>query len=317
MQRFILNALHFLGLLLIMMSLFGLGMYMLGYETVGLGGENEIGFAYKGFEFKTKTGHIYYGIFVGLILAISPFPVSKYFGKVAEVEAMERAIPSIAKLKEGGYKISEQDERIDLRNRKEIGRTEYLGGDLSETTRLVRRVIKDLDGDVKEVNFRHATSGYGIVVQEKPSGAKWQKIEEQSKDVVYNPFVDLLRGREFFKELLARKGGMRSYYLTVPVTEGKGQEIVYTLRYYNAYQGSDFEWAGKLFSADTDRLTMHITFPKDKPLRSFETYKSAPHSKEKIRIDHPEVETAPDGHTLTWRIRDAMKGETYFVKWVW
>jgi len=44
MQRFILNALHFLGLLLIMMSLFGLGMYMLGYETVGLGGENEIGF---------------------------------------------------------------------------------------------------------------------------------------------------------------------------------------------------------------------------------------------------------------------------------
>ena len=85
MQRFILNALHFLGLLLIMMSLFGLGMYMLGYETVGLGGENEIGFAYKGFEFKTKTGHIYYGIFVGLILAISPFPVSKYFGKVSEV----------------------------------------------------------------------------------------------------------------------------------------------------------------------------------------------------------------------------------------
>ncbi len=317
MQRFIFNALHILGLLLIMMSLFGVGMYMLGYETVGLGGENEIGFAYKGFEFKTKTGHMYYGIFVGLILAISPFPVSTYFGEARRSEKTEQATPSTPKLREGGYRISEQEERIDLRNRKQIGVTDFLAGELSETTRLIRRVLKDVDQDVKEGNFRHATSGHRIEALDKPAGAKWRRIEEESEEVVYNPFIDLLRGREFFKDLLARKGGMRSYYLTVPVTEGKGQEIVYTLKYYNAYQGSDFEWAGKLFSADTDRLTMHITFPKDKPLKSFETYKSVPHSKEKIRIDHPEVETAPDGHTLTWRIRDAMKGETYFVKWVW
>ncbi len=317
MSRFTLNCLPVLGLLLMVMSLVGVGLHLFKYQEVTEGETHTLGIEVKGVEVTIETNYVYFGVFVGLILTVAPFPISKYFGEVSRSEKTEQATPSTPKLREGGYRISEQEERIDLRNRKQIGVTDFLAGDLSETTRLIRRVLKDVDQDVKEGNFRHATSGHRIEALDKPAGAKWRRIEEESEEVVYNPFIDLLRGREFFKDLLARKGGMRSYYWTVPVTEGKGQEIVYTLKYYNAYQGSDFEWAGKLFSADTDRLTMHITFPKDKPLRSFETYKSAPHSKEKIRIDHPEVETAPDGHTLTWRIRDAMKGETYFVKWVW
>jgi len=316
-QRFTLTSLHVLGLLLVLISLIGVGVRMVRYQAVEVSERHELKLEIKGFEIRVETGRMYFGVFVGLILAVAPFPISKYFGAVWEAEKEERAIPSTPKLREGGFTISEQEERIDLQHRKQIGVTDYLGGDLSETTRLIRRVIKDIKGDVKEVNFRHATSGYRIAASSIPPGAKWRIMEEESEEVIYNPFTDLLRGKEFFEDLLARKGKMKSYYMTVPITEGKGQEIAYTLKYYNAYQGSDFEWAGKVFSADTDKLTMHVTFPKDKPLKSFETYKTDPGSDEKVQFDNPEIEISADKRMFTWTIRKAKKGEMYFVKWLW
>ena len=133
----------------------------------------------------------------------------------------------------------------------------------------------------------------------------------------YNPFIGLLKSTDIFKDLLARKGEMKSYFMTIPVMEGPGQQIMYRLKFYNAFQGRDFEWASKKLSADTDVLQMHITFPDDKPFKSFETYKRDPSAKKLIQINNPEIETLSGNHGLTWTIQDAKKGEKYFIKWLW
>ncbi len=62
---------------------------------------------------------------------------------------------------------------------------------------------------------------------------------------------------------------------------------------------------------------MHVTFPKDKPLKSFETYKTDPGSDEKVQFYNPEIEISADKRMFTWTIRKAKKGEMYFVKWLW
>lgn len=104
--------------------------------------------------------------------------------------------------------------------------------------------------------------------------------------------------------------------MTVPITDGVGQEIVYKLKYYNSFQGKDFEWAGKVFSADTDVLTMRIAFPEEKPFKSYEAYKKAAGAEEKNRIESPDIK-AEGNKALAWTIWDAKKGEKYFIKWTW
>ena len=105
--------------------------------------------------------------------------------------------------------------------------------------------------------------------------------------------------------------------MIIPITVGQGQEIEYTLEYYNAFQQRDFEWDGKVFSADTDILKMLIIFPEDKPFKSFETYKKATSATDKIKIGNPNVQPGQGNHTLTWTIENARKGEKYYIKWLW
>jgi hypothetical protein len=293
-------------------------MFIFGIGKIKVGGKNKLQYKIKGTEVQIETGHVYFAIVLGLVLVITPFPISKYFGDVAKANAVDKATTIISKLEEGKYKIYEEEIRVDLRNRKEIGILGYLGSELSETERLVTIVIKDVGIGVEKVNFRYATSVHSIAVVKKPDGANWRKIKPESKEVVYNPFIDLLEGKGLFKKLIARKGKMRSYYMIVPITDGSGQEFIYKLKYRNAFQGDNFEWASEIVSADTDIITMHITFPEDKPFKSFETYKRAPGAtKEIIQIGEPETETSLGNHNLTWNIENAKKGEVYYIKWQW
>lgn len=258
-------------------------------------------------------------ISLGFMMAIISFWVSGYFGQAGEAYAEDARIPTTCTVHQAKYRVSEEEIRIDLRNREEIAIPDYLAGNLSETERLVTRRIKDVGKRVKKIQIRHATSGYRIKLVEKPQGATWTRYEDKAK-VLHNPFISLLRGKhyaEVFKDILARHGEIKSYCLDVPITSGKGQEIFYRLSYANAFQGGDFEWAGKVFDADTDVLTMHITFPKDKPIKSSETFRRSPASKKKERLENPEIEIAHGNRVLTWRIHNGKKGEKYYIKWLW
>ena len=320
MSEITLNCVAVLGLILLIMGVIAAFMFIFGIGKGRVCGKNKLQFKITGIEIGMETGHVYFAIVLALIMLIAPFPISGYFGDVAKAKAMDKATPITSKLEEGRHTISKEEIRIDLRNRKEIGIAGYLGSELSETERLIRIKIKDAGTGVEEVNFRHATSGHNIAVIDKPKDAVLTRIKKKA-EMIYNPFYDLIKGKKslknFFKDLIKRGGGMRTYYTTVPITEGSGQEIIYKLKYYNAFQGNDFEWAGKIVSADTDILTMHIVFPEDKLFKSFETYKKEAPDAPKIQINNPEIEIAPDNCTLTWTIRDAKKGEKYYIKWLW
>lgn len=316
MAAIILNCVAILGLILIIMGMSATFMFVFGIGKVKVGGRNRLQYKIKGTEVGIVTSHIYFAIFLGLLMVITPFSISGLFGDLARTNAEEKATPITPKLEKGEYTIREEEIRIDLRKRKEIGIGGYLAGELSETERLVRIVIEDVKAGVKKVSFRYSTSVQSIAVMNMPEDAEWTRTTKEEY-AEFNPFIDLLEKKGLFKKLLARKGRMRSYYMTVPITDGSGQEIIYRLRYYNAFQGDDFEWASKNFSTDTDALTMHITFPDDKPFKSFETYKRRFGAKEIIRINNPEIETSSGNHILTWTIRDAKKGEKYFIKWLW
>lgn len=319
MQGIILVCMAVLGLILAIMGVIAAFMFIFGIGKVRVGGRNKLQIKITGIEIGIETGHVYFAVVLGLLLTITPFPISRYFGDVEKANAEDIATPITPKVEEAEYTISKEEIRIDLRKRKEIGLSDYLAGDLSDVEWLIRGVIKDAESGVEEVNFHHATSGHSIVLIDIPQNAKWRRIEEESEEVVYHPFVDLLIKKEFFRDLLARKGRMRTYYMTVPITVGKGQEqeIVYKLRYHNAFQGRDFEWAGKVLGADTDILTLRIIFPEDKPFISIETYKKEAPKAQKITINDPDIETAPGNQALTWRIQDAKKGEVYYIKWEW
>jgi len=307
-----------LGLILMIIGMLATGMFMLGYKKIRdtVSEKNMLKIRFKGMEVKIVTSHMFFAIVLGLTTIITSGYVSANRGDVGTRKKAERVLERTERLEEGGYTISENEIRIDLRNRRAIGVVGYLGSDLSKTERLERIVIDNIGSNVKEVNFRHGTSGHSICPAEKPANAKWRIIEDKSKKFTH-PFAELFRSGQIFKNLVARKWKMRSYYLTVPIIEGHSQEIVFKLNYYNTYQGTDYEWAGKELGADTDSLTMHVVLPKDKPIKSFEAYKMENRAAPKIRIEAPLIEIAANKQTFTWKIQDGKKGEMYLIKWLW
>jgi len=320
MSGLILNSVAVFGLVLIVMGVIASFMFIFGIGKVKVGGKNILHLKIAAMEIVIETGRIYFAIVLGLILAITPVPISAHFGEAGELAARDEATPMTSQLEEGGHAVSKEEISINLSKRKELGIEDFLGGHLSEVEWLVRRTIRDVESGIKEVHFRHATSGYAIEVMDKPEGIKWRKTEEKG-EVIYNPFYGLLMGKKsvksVFKDLIARKGKMKTYYITAAITDKREQEMVYKLKYYNAFQGKGFEWAGKVFSANTDILTMHITFPEDKPFKSLDTYKREVVGADLEPINNPEIKTGPDKRTLTWTIRDAKKGEIYYIKWLW
>ncbi|MCH7500396.1 MAG: hypothetical protein IH886_10360 [Nitrospinae bacterium] len=262
---------------------------------------------------------------------------------------IEASLESVTQeLPQGGYEVSEYEARIDLRGRKQIGIRSFMGSELSETRRLTRMVFKKLYPNLKNINIRHATSGVSIEPLEIPPGSKFKRliIEEQSS-WIKNPFTDLLTGKKAFRELLARSGAMRTYYLIMPVSLQVGNELTYKLKYNNSFQGKDFEWAGVAPVGPTDRITLKVTFPENKPFKSYETFKkiscetadksedesTTTHNEgdlqsradqgqpecnaEKVKIADPEIEFSEDHLALTWNIRNARGNELYLIKWIW
>lgn len=306
-----------LGLIFIIISMIASSMFMFGWKTVKVSGVNKLEVQIKGIEVHVETNHVFFAVLLGIMMVLVGGCGPKYFGDKGEGRRQDRAIQHTAKLTEDGYRISKEEIRIDLRKRKKISKLESsFGTALSETERFQRIVIKDIDTGIEEINLPHATSGTRIKCEDKPPDARWRILEDEAK-ILYHPFVELLKGRGLFKNLLAKGGRMQSYYMIAPVTNGKGQEVVYTLKYYNAFQGRDFEWVGKCLSADTDTITMHIIFPEDKPFKSFETYRKENRAAPKILIDDPEVEITSEHRALKWKIQNAKKGEMYLIKWLW
>jgi len=318
MRKFVVISLISLGLILIIMGCIRTGIVMFGHQKVhgGQGGQGvETKISKDGIGIKT-TGVNFSAIVIGLVLIIVGILSPGYLGTSGKLNAKQKDIFTTTKLKEGGYRIIEEEVWIDLRKRKAIGIIDSAGGDLSESERQVKKVVKALGDDI-EVHFRHATSGPGIILIEKPVEAKWQAIKDDPQKVIYNPFIEHLRGKKIFKKLLSRKGRMTSYYMSFPITEKNGQDIWYKLRYYNAFQGKGFEWAGEEFSADADSYTLHIAFPKNKPFKSYKTYQKEAPTASKILIDNPDVEDTPNKRSITWKIQNAKKGEMYFIEWLW
>ncbi|MFX0198694.1 MAG: hypothetical protein ACFFCW_21440 [Candidatus Hodarchaeota archaeon] len=311
-----------LGFFIMIIGLLAAGMFMFGFRRTHAGGKSKLAFKAFGIDFAIETGSFFFAIVIGLMMVMSPFVISvkTHYGKRREAHAEEKKIPriDISELKKEEYTICRENIMIDLRKRKEIGLVERFAGDLSETTWLIERTVKEVGDDVTEMSFCHATSGFTIVPIEKPEGAKWTRIVDESKQM-RNPFFELLKGqglKDILSDLFEGKGRMKTYSMTVPITEGKGQQILYKLKYVNAFQARDFEWAMKAFSADTDVLRMKIAFPEQKPFKSYEAYKKAAGAEQKTKIDNPDI-TTPGKNVLAWTIRDAKEGEEYFVKWTW
>ncbi len=62
---------------------------------------------------------------------------------------------------------------------------------------------------------------------------------------------------------------------------------------------------------------MNIMFPEDKPFKSIKTSKKETSAAPKFPFNNPEIEASSDNHTLTWTIRNAKKGEMYYIEWEW
>ncbi len=270
-MRILLPSLAGLGLVLIIVGILATAMSIFGYKKVRSRSRNTLQIKTQLVELNIDTGHIYFAIVLGLLMIIIPFPISRYFGDYGELKAQEDTYAVTGLRGEGGHAISAREVWIDLTKRKEIGYLEYLGSGASATTWTERRLIAEVKKGVTELNFRHATSGPMILPWFKPDGAVWRPIK-LPKDIIYNPFAELLIKNDFFRSLIEKEGAMNSYYLTVPFMDSREQEVVYVLKYYNAFQGRNFEWAGLIVDVDTDILITHILFPQHKPFKAYETY---------------------------------------------
>ena len=265
---------------------------------------------------RAESVNLFFPIVIGIVMFFGCNKISSRTGKVGQANKKDKKVPVEKEMYEGGFTVSEEEFRIDLRKRKELKALDHLGCELSETERLVRMVIKDVDPKLKELYLRHATTGHSIQIIDTPKDSRWLRIQKPSENLL-NPFVDLLVGNTRFQELFRKKGQMSSYYLAIPAQGSKGKEINYKLRYNNAFKGSKWEWAGKEFRADTDKFQMIILFPKKKPFKSIETYKEESQNKAKVPLEDPDIEEREDSLSLKWTITNAKKGEIYLIRWKW
>lgn len=265
---------------------------------------------------KAESANLFFPIVLGIVMFLVFNKISSRTGEAGQANIKEKKVPVEKEMNEGGFTVSEEEVRIDLRKRKELKALDLLSCGLSETERLVRMVIKDVDPKREQLYLRHATTGHSVQIIDTPQDSRWLRIQKPSENLL-NPFVDMLFDNTRFQELFRRKGKMRSYYLAIPSQGGKGKEINYKLRYNNAFKGSKWEWAGKEFCADTEKFQMIILFPKKKRFKSIETYKEESPNKVKVPLDNPVIEKRKNSLSLKWTITNAKKGEIYLIRWTW
>ncbi|MFX0198692.1 MAG: hypothetical protein ACFFCW_21430 [Candidatus Hodarchaeota archaeon] len=326
-----------IGIALILMGVIAFIIFIFGSKRTRSGKKNKLQIEALGIVIDIETTSIFFSIILGFIIVTTSMAGIEGGSIERAIEALFMRQPpspptdsakgdfTILRRKppspptdsaKANFTILREQITIDLQDRKEIKTL----GEISATTRNFKIKIKDVEKGVKEVTFCYATSILAIMPIEMPEGARWRRATEESKEVV-NPFLDLLKVKEgkdflrtFFEDLLSRKGRMKTYYITIPITDGENQEISYTLLYCNAFQGRDFEWASEICAADTDTITMRIFFPLDKRFETYETYKKFPNG-EIREIRNPDIDT--DYESITWNISGAKSGERYFIKWDW
>ncbi len=322
MINILLYGLAILGLLAIVVGLLLIGLLAIRGEA-GPTGEVEINLFEGTFEVTGGEPLLLMALGIGMVL----FPavvIARYRGVLgsgglpAELKRKNDQLSRTPKLQNGQFTLSKLEDVIDLRNRKEMSLAEIFGPGLSTTSRRVKTVIKDIDPDVQEIHFFHATTGYMVEPSAKPEGANWRVVVDE-KSALYTPGLDLLTGRKTFDDLLARGGRLDSNYsLSVPVVAGPGQEIWYELTYHNGFQGRKGDWAGNVFIADTDLFKLTVVFPEDRPFKTFKAQKGNPKDPfPYAEIGNPEVETDPDHHRIEWTVRNAKEGEAYVLRWDW
>jgi len=302
-----------LGFVISILGLVTIIGWLIGFITVTGKSTMELPFGIK-----METSNVFFLTILGFSITFLSERLTSKIGQVGKAEKLERATPSTSGRKEGGYSISEKHVTIDLRNRKNINNLfGHFTSQLSSTERTTRIVFSNPDLLPDEINLRHATSGFGISPISTPKNCKWEIIKEDSK-VLENPFYSLLTMNiEKFKDLIARKGKMKSYYLTVHKEDLEGYELEYKLKYNNAFVGDDFEWFGEDIIADIDLLTMIIYFPNDKPIKSYEVFEKLSEEKEPGSILEPDIEVSEDNLSLKWTLQNAIKGYLYLLKWTW
>lgn len=291
---------------------------------------------------KTESGKVTFNLFRGSLqvtggptiimmalgIAMVLLPVSVFLhargaigaeGVADEIEERNEQLETTSKLQNGEFTLSELEVWIDLSTRKQIGLPAFFTSKVSTTSRRVRAVIKDVGPEVKEIHFPHATEGYAIEPLETPAGALWRKVIQDQKRVLYTPELDIFKGKKTFDDVLARSGRLdNSYYLSVPMVEGQGQEILYLLSYYNSFQGRSAEWVGTAFIADTDLFMLYVLFPEDKPFKTVVAKKGDPWGpSDFVEISNPDLETDLDHRFIKWTVRNAKKGEAYTLRWDW
>lgn len=267
---------------------------------------------------KVETSNVFFLTILGFSITFLSERLTSKIGQVGKAQEQERSTPSTSRREERGYSISEKQVTIDLRNRKNVNNLlGYFTSQLSSTERTTNIVFSNPDSLPDEINLRHATSGHSIFPISAPENSEWKIIKEGSK-VIENPFYSLLAMKmEKFKDLIARKGKMKSYYLTVHKEDLEGYELEYKLKYNNAFVGDDFEWFGDDTIADIDLLTMIICFPNDKPIKSYEVFEKLSAEKEREPILEPDIEVSEDNLSLKWTLQNARKGHLYLLKWAW
>ena len=297
---------------LALIGILRLSMTAMGFRVIQ-SWENHFDIKIPKFEIGVKTKNLGVAIIVLELLFLFAFKALDYQDSdAARADKAQAEMTQTPPLPLSGYAVAEETVNLDLRKRQQLSLLDWAAGNLSKVEWKRNKVIKSTGSTVKELNFRHATSGREIIDLEIPQDADFLT---EIKEALYNPFVKLLSG-EFFTDLIKKEGQMKTYYMTVPVTAQEGQEIDYTLEYHNAFQGKDFEWAGNIFSADTDMFTMFIVFPENKPYTSFKVYKKGVGGDKKVEILDPNVSQV-DTHALKWKIQNAKKGEKYYIKWTW
>jgi hypothetical protein len=317
MKTHIIFALVGVGTLLVTAGTIRIVMTLFGYHVMPAW-ENKFRVKLPKFEFGLETNNL--GIaacFVGIIVVGTPTFLLNYWGPVAELNAQESNLPVSEALELDGYSAAEETVWLNLTKRKELSDWDRVAGDFSPVNWSSRLVVKAIEPGVDNIALRFATSGAGIRPLELPSGAQWEKSSESKGNDIYNPFVDVLKGTSLFRELFDLNGTMRTYFMTLPVQQMPNQEFWYQLSYLNAFQGRSEEWAGKVVHADTDLITMNIAFPENKPLKAYYAFREPEHGKVRLPLETPDIQLSPDKRFLTWKIRDAKKGERYLIRWEW
>ena len=257
---------------------------------------------------------------IGLMLTMCTTFVAQTLDTDAALNRKPQVVRTMTRRAKQNYTVAEETSWLNLTERRSLKDMDRQSGKTSHVTWKTRLALKSVHPMKRDLTLPFATSGVGIRQVQIPTGAKFRKAhsaQTDQADGVYHPFLASIKKSDVSARLIKQAGRMRDYQLTIPLTGHDGQEVWYELAYDNAFQGEHEEWAGKIIHADTDTMTMNVTFPHDKPFKTIKAFREPAHGKVKIPINNPDMTKSPDRRYVTWTVKHAKQGERYFLKWEW